>query len=75
VISFSARAEEAAHERRHPLPILPHCRSVICRERAGAGWLAIASGHGWLFGSVIEARAEARWLACNLGLPTREVAA
>jgi hypothetical protein len=47
---------------------------LICRERDGAGWLAIAGSHGWLFGSILEARAEARWLARNLSLPIREIA-
>jgi hypothetical protein len=46
---------------------------LICRERHGAGWLAIAGAHGWLFGSILEARAEAHWLSRNLGLPIREV--
>jgi hypothetical protein len=42
---------------------------VICAERAGD---AIAGAHGWLCGSLNEARAVARWLADNLGLPVRE---
>jgi hypothetical protein len=46
---------------------------LICRERDGGGWLAIAGSHGWLFGSALEARNEARWLARNLGLPVREL--
>ena len=45
----------------------------ICEERAGDGWLAIAGAHGWLCGSLSEARAVARWLSHNLGLPVREV--
>ena len=46
----------------------------ICSERAGDGWLAIAGAHGWLCGSLSEARAVARWLSGNLGgLPVREV--
>ena len=44
----------------------------ICAERAGDGWLAIAGAHGWLCGSLHEARAAARWLSHNLGLPVRE---
>jgi hypothetical protein len=44
----------------------------ICTERDGAGWLAIAGAHGWLCGSLNEARAVARWLSHNLGLPVRE---
>jgi hypothetical protein len=47
----------------------------ICEERAGDGWLAIAGAHGWLCGSLNEARAVARWLSHNLGLPVREIAA
>ena len=46
---------------------------VICAERAGDGWLAIAAAHGWLCGSLREARAVARWLLHNLGLPVCEV--
>jgi hypothetical protein len=45
----------------------------ICEERAGDGWLAIAGAHGGLCGSLNEARAVARWLSHNLGLPVREV--
>jgi hypothetical protein len=48
---------------------------LVCEERAGDGWLALAGAHGWLFGSLAEARSEARWLARNLGLPIREVVA
>jgi hypothetical protein len=44
----------------------------ICEERAGDGRLAIAGSHGWLCGSLNEARAVARWLSRNLGLPVRE---
>jgi hypothetical protein len=46
---------------------------LICRERNGDGWLTIVGDHGWLFGSVTDARAEARWLSRNLGLPIREL--
>jgi hypothetical protein len=46
---------------------------VVCPEREGEGWLTIAGAHGWLCGSVDEARATARWLSGNLGgLPVRE---
>jgi hypothetical protein len=41
---------------------------LVVRERDGGGWLALAGAHGWLFGSRADALAEARWLACNLGL-------
>jgi hypothetical protein len=44
----------------------------VCEERDGYGWLAIAGAHGWLHGSLHEARADARWLSRNLGLPIRE---
>jgi hypothetical protein len=44
----------------------------VCAERGGDGWLAIAGAHGWLFGSLAEARGAARWLSRNLGLPVRE---
>jgi hypothetical protein len=55
----------------------PLCRIasiLIVRERDGAGWLALAGGHGWLCGSLVEARREARWLAHSLALPVREIA-
>jgi hypothetical protein len=45
----------------------------VCEERDGDGWLAIAGAHGWLFGSLVEARREAMWLARNFSLPVREV--
>jgi hypothetical protein len=47
----------------------------ICKERDGSGWLAIAGAHAWLFGSYDQAVAAARWLARNLGLHVRELAA
>jgi hypothetical protein len=48
---------------------------LICRERDGGGWLALAAnGHGWLCGSLAEARREAKWLTGNLGLPIWEAA-
>jgi hypothetical protein len=46
---------------------------VVCKERNSDGWLTIAGAHGWLFGSMAEARAEARWLSLNLGIPIREL--
>jgi hypothetical protein len=46
---------------------------LVVRERGGLGWLALTGNHGWLCGSLAEARAEARWLARNLGLPVREI--
>jgi hypothetical protein len=39
------------------------------------GWLVLARGHGWLHGSRLDALADARWLARNLGFPIRELAA
>jgi len=48
---------------------------LVCRERDGADWLAIAGSHGWLFGSIIEARDEARALGRHLELPIREFVA
>jgi hypothetical protein len=47
---------------------------LIVRERDGDGWLALAGSHGWLFGSLSEARREANWLARNLSLSIRELA-
>jgi hypothetical protein len=46
---------------------------VVYREHDDGGWLVIARAHGWLFGSLADARREARWLSQNLGLPIREV--
>jgi hypothetical protein len=46
---------------------------LIASERDGEGWLTLAGAHGWLFGSLADARAEARWLSHNLGLPIREL--
>jgi|AmaraimetFIIA100_FD_contig_31_58162588_length_741_multi_9_in_0_out_0_2 hypothetical protein len=38
------------------------------------GWLVLAPrGHGWLHATRAAARADARWLGHNLGLPIREV--
>ena len=48
---------------------------IICRTRDADGWLTLAGAHGWAFGSLAEARLEARWLARNLGLQVREVLA
>jgi hypothetical protein len=48
----------------------------VCRERGGEGWLAIVGSSGWLFASIDEARAAARWLSRNFGgAPVREVSA
>jgi hypothetical protein len=38
------------------------------------GWLVLARDHGWLHGTLDGARADARWLARNLGLPIRDFA-
>jgi hypothetical protein len=54
-------------------PPRAHRAVIICRERDDAGWLTIAGAHGWLFGSLADARAEARWLSHNLDLPIREL--
>jgi hypothetical protein len=48
--------------------------TVVWLVRDGPGWLVIANGHGWLFGSRREAEDDAQWLSCNLGLPIRAVA-
>jgi hypothetical protein len=44
---------------------------LVCRS--SDGWLALVGDHGWLCGSLGEARVEARWLARNTGLPVREL--
>jgi hypothetical protein len=54
-------------------PPRAHRAVIICPERDGDGWLTIAGAHGWLLGSLADARAEARWLARNLALPIREL--
>jgi hypothetical protein len=36
------------------------------------GWITLAGAHGWVFGSLADARLAARWLARNLNLPIRE---
>jgi hypothetical protein len=46
---------------------------LICQERNSDAWLALVGDHGWLFGSLAEARRAARWLARNRGLPIREL--
>jgi hypothetical protein len=48
---------------------------LVVRKRDGEGWLALAGNVGWFFGSLTEARVEARWLSQNLGLPVREIVA
>ena len=48
---------------------------VVCPEREGEGWLTIAGAHGWLCGSLNEARTVARWLSNNLQIEVREVLA
>ena len=45
---------------------------LIVRERDGTGWITIAGAHGWLSGSLADARAEAHWLSHNLNLPIVE---
>jgi hypothetical protein len=46
----------------------------LVRAREGGGWLVLARGHGWLFGSRSAALEDAQWLAANLGFPIREAA-
>jgi hypothetical protein len=48
---------------------------LIVRERDGEGWLALAGSHGWLFGSLEDARREAKWLSRNFAVPIRELCA
>jgi hypothetical protein len=49
--------------------------SCIWMLREGAAWLVLAGSHGWLHGDYHTARADAQWLARNLGLPIRSAAA
>jgi hypothetical protein len=42
--------------------------------REDAAWLVLAGSHGWLHGDYHTARADAQWLAQNLGLPVRSAA-
>jgi len=56
---------------RFPLRAIPAV--LVCRERGTEGWLTIIGDHGWLSGSLADARDEARWLASNTGLPIREL--
>ena len=50
-----------------------HSRCVwVLRE--DAAWLVLAGSHGWLHGDYHTARADAQWLAENLGLPIRRAA-
>jgi hypothetical protein len=53
-----------------------HAHAVfIAKEREGQGWYALAGSSGWLCASLSEARAVARWLSRNLGVPVREMPA
>lgn len=56
---------------RFPLRAVPAV--IVCRERGEEGWLTIVGNHGWVSGSLREARHEARWLSRNTGLPIREL--
>jgi hypothetical protein len=48
---------------------------AIWITREDTAWLVLARGHGWLFGCRQQALAAAQWLARNLNLPIRELAA
>jgi hypothetical protein len=43
-------------------------------RRENAAWLVLAGSHGWLHSDYHAARADAQWLAQNLGLPIRGAA-
>jgi hypothetical protein len=45
---------------------------IVARERDGDGWITLARGHAWAFGSLADARLEARLLADNFQLPIHE---
>lgn len=50
---------------------LPHpvCVTIFRTE----AWLVLTpKGHGWMFGSLSQARSAARWLSNNLELPIEE---
>jgi hypothetical protein len=55
---------------RFPLRLLA---AILVMRAPGGGWLVLAGSHGWLCGSIDEARSEANWLAHNLGSPIREL--
>ncbi|HVI15335.1 MAG TPA: hypothetical protein VM822_21000 [Pseudolabrys sp.] len=48
--------------------------SCVWIAREGPAWLVIAHEHGWLHGDDYTARADAHWLAQNLGVPIRSAA-
>jgi hypothetical protein len=49
--------------------------SCVWIRRENAAWLVLAGSHGWLHGDYHTARADAEWLASNLGgLPVRSAA-
>jgi hypothetical protein len=51
----------------------PPRRLVVWIMRDGGAWLVLAGVHGWVFGNLVDARREAKWLARNHALPVREV--
>ena len=68
------RGKAVLRDRITRFPLRHVAAVLVCRERGAEGWLTICGSHGWLFGSLAEARAEARWLSENLGgLPVRFV--
>ena len=45
---------------------------LFARSEPATAGSQLQRAHGWLCGSLHEARAVAHWLADNLGLPVRE---
>jgi hypothetical protein len=46
---------------------------IVCKERDADGWITLAGAHGWVFGSLADARLEALLLADSFQLPIREI--
>jgi len=48
--------------------------SCVWVLRENAAWVVVAGHYGWLHGDYRAARADAEWLADNLGVPIRRAA-
>jgi hypothetical protein len=56
-------------------PVIPFKRkyaaAVFIVPAEEGGWLVLVGDDGWLHGSVLDAWADAQWMADNLNLPIR----